>query len=106
VTLVVGGICISLYLNGREIKSSAQQVTQLKTQVSQRQQEFDRVATQASQLQTPFNQEAMMRNELLLQKPGEYIIQMPDLPANEPVKPLPSPILTPWQQWQQLLFSP
>ncbi len=103
ITLVVFAICISLFLNSREIRSSSNLVTNLRSQVEQKQQEYNKVKEQASNAQTPFNQESIMRNELLLQKQGEYIVQMPDLP--EPIMSISvtQKQLSPWEEWRQVL---
>ncbi len=102
-TLLVFIICVTLFLNSREIKSSAELLTQLKTQVAQKQQTFNQTKQKTEIAQTPLSQETIIRNELLLQKPGEYIVQMPDLPA--PVAQIATyeVQLTPWAAWKQLL---
>ncbi len=94
---------MSLYFNAREIKSSSDLVTHLRSQVDQRQQEFERVKKEANRAQTSLNQESIIRDELLMQKPGEYIVQMPDLP--EPIinQKVTQKQLSPWQEWQLLL---
>lgn len=67
----------------------------------------DRVAQQELELEIakePFYQEKKLRDELLLKKPGEEILVIPDL---RPVELIPPPVPeqpTPWQEWQKLLF--
>lgn len=104
--MVVFAICVTLFLNGREIKSSSELVTTLRSQVAQKQEEYNKVKEQASNAQSPFNQESIMRNELLLQKEGEYIVQMPDLPEPITSELVTQKQLSPWEEWKQLLELP
>ena len=71
--------------------------------MAQKQQEYNKVKQQASDSQNPINQEAIMRNELLLQKPGEYIVQMPDLPEPITSQSVTQKQLSPWEEWRLLL---
>jgi hypothetical protein len=101
--LVVIALCVSLFMNSREIQSSADLLTHLRSQVAQKQQEYNKTKEQASQSQTPLNQESIIRNELLLQKPGEYIVQMPDLPEPITSQSVIQKQLSPWEEWRQVL---
>lgn len=103
ITLVVIAFCVSLFMNSREIRSSSDLVTHLRSQVAQKQQEYNKTKEQASQAQTPLNQESIIRNELLLQKPGEYIVQMPDLPEPITTRSVIQKQLSPWEEWQKIL---
>jgi outer membrane murein-binding lipoprotein Lpp len=47
--------------------------------------------------------EKILRNELLLQKPGEYVLQIPDDGALV-VEAVTAEQSTPWDQWRELLF--
>lgn len=78
-------------------------VTHLRSQVDQRQQQFDQMKKTAETSQSPLNQESIIRNELLMQKPGEYIVQMPDLPQPIIEKKMMEKQLTPWEEWRQIL---
>ncbi len=50
-----------------------------------------------------FAKEKIIRDELLMQKPGEYVLQIPaSLP--EPAAAPPSPTPTPWEAWMKILF--
>jgi hypothetical protein len=52
---------------------------------------------------TDLAKEKILRNELLLQKPGEYVIQIPDeLIIQQQSGEIQEK--SPWQQWQDLLF--
>jgi cell division protein FtsB len=91
--------------------------TAQKTQISSEEtmvldQEVQKIASEISQLQEqvelaehPFTQEKILRNELLLQKPGEYVVQLPEVSVPPQPQPTPSPSLTPWQAWQKVLLQ-
>ncbi len=51
-----------------------------------------------------FAKEGILRNELLLQKPGEYILQIP-LEEKEIEKQKLSQEKTPWETWKNLLLN-
>ncbi len=97
---------MTLYLNSREIKSSSDLVTHLRSQVNQKQQEYDNIKKQANIAQTSLHQETIIRDELLMQKPGEYIVQMPDLPEPIISQRVIQPQLTPWEEWKKVLDLP
>lgn len=103
VTILVIGLWVSFFMTAREIRQSGQLVSSLQHQVTQQQQEVNDLQTKLQNAQNPYTQEAVIRNELLLQKPGEYVVQMPELPATTHPPVSNSSVLTPWQEWQQLL---
>lgn len=54
--------------------------------------------------QISLTQEKILRNELLMQKEGEYLIQIKDLPSQTKNQPAAVKI-KPYQAWKQLLFN-
>lgn len=54
--------------------------------------------------QTDFAKEKIIRNELLLQKPNEYIIQLPENMPPVP-SPSPSPSPKPIEEWKKLFLQ-
>lgn len=52
----------------------------------------------------PISQEKVIRNELLLQKPGEYIFQIPEITVEETAATQQEET-TPWQEWKKVLFA-
>ena len=74
-----------------------QEISQLETQLQQQQQQIE----QASYAIT---KERMIRDELLMQKEGELIVQIPNFePSNVEITPTPTKI--PMVEWQQLLSN-
>lgn len=109
ITVVVITILAMLYFFS--LRTTLQQAERPSKTVSELKQEVTDLASEVSSLeekaelaQTEFAREKMIRDELLMQKPGEYVIQLSDkidvtLPAS-----LPSPTPTPWEEWKKLLF--
>ena len=109
VLTVLGIIFImSLYKTGqrnKQVTSTAKviesKVEILKQQVAKAQQELD-----ASQSKDDFKKEQIIRDELLMQKEGEVVIQLPPINQVES-KTLETTSVnqSPWQEWQKLLFG-
>ena len=108
VILLAGAItvifCISLYLNTREIRSSTQAIAQLERDVEKTSKDVANAQNKYEASQTEFAKEKITREQLLMQKPGEYVVQIPDLPAPSYAPTAGTSTLTPWQEWQKLLF--
>lgn len=103
-TVVAGVICVSLYMNGRRIQQSALTVLKMEQEVASIEAKVNKVERTALEATSSAAKERIFRDELLLQRPGEYIVQVPDQPLPTPEPVVPEPSLTPWQQWQLLLF--
>jgi hypothetical protein len=103
VTGVAVLLWISFYLNGREISQSSGIIHELEQKVYQQEQDVKSLEEKVTKAKSPLTQEEIIRDQLLMQKPGEYVVQIPDLPEPvEEVKTVSTP-LTPWEQWQELL---
>ncbi len=105
VTLLAIGLWISFLFNGRELQQSSSQIQTLQTEVAKNEQEVASLEAQLNTAKSNFSQEAIIRNELLMQKPGEYIVQMPDLPTEARENQTSTSRLSPWQQWKALLLK-
>lgn len=66
--------------------------------------EKQQLEKEMTEVNDPFYQEKVLRNELLLQQPGEKIIQLPPIELVEPTPAPTQPPATPWQEWRELLF--
>lgn len=106
--VVVTIICLfALYsLRGTASKThiSTEDVRLLDQEVSQLTSEVSRLEKQAAQHQNPYYAEKNIRNELLLQKPGETVVQIPEVSPKSLPTPTPVVTPTPWQEWQAVLF--
>ena len=54
--------------------------------------------------QQPFAKEQIIRNELLMKREGEYVVQIPDELVTTTQRVTRAEFLTPWEEWRQLLF--
>lgn len=72
------------------------QIDTLTGQIKQQQQALEYESS-------PLAQEKILRNELLLQRPGEYVIQIPDEQALVQGETN-AQLITPWEKWKELLF--
>lgn len=102
-TLLAVFYYLSLDKSARKAAVSSQTVAQLHGEMDQVQSEVAQLHSQLESANHPITQEKAIRNELLLQKPGEYILQVPDLEVLEAVQRH-SEELTPWEEWKKLLF--
>ena len=77
----------TLHVLDQEVKQMASEVSQTEKQLQ--------VATSAA------TQEKIIRDELLMQKPGEYVVQLP--PSEKEQRPREKIIKTPWEGWRAVL---
>lgn len=100
------GIAVGIYsLNHttREIQDSAATIHGLDQEINQTKSEIDKLHQELSRAGTPLAQEVIIRDELLMQKPGEIVVQLPELPASPPPDTMLATELLPWQQWLALV---
>ncbi len=93
---------MSLRTNKNEISRSSetihlleQEVDKISSEVSQSQQDLETA-------QLPISKEKIARDELLMQKPGETVLQLP--PLQESDLPEVTQPKTPWEEWKELLL--
>jgi hypothetical protein len=104
ITGIVGIICVSLYLNSTRIRSSALTVQKLETEVASIEAKVQSIENQAVMATSSTEKERLFREELLLQRPNEYIVQVPDLPLPSPKPIVSPPAVRPLEQWKALLL--
>ncbi len=103
ITIVVFFISFSLYQSKKEISNSTQVLTDLKQEIYQISDDVYSLEGQINQAKTPFAKEKIARDELLMQKDGEIIIQLPTIEETNNQQPTTSN-QTPWEAWRELLF--
>jgi cell division protein FtsB len=96
---------VSLQQTGQKAQTAADQRQSLETEVTALQLKVSASAAQASASANPFMKEKIARDELLWQKPGETVIELPAT-APTPTSVVAQTTLTPWQAWKKLLFTP
>lgn len=100
-TLLAGVLILSLRATWQRSQQTAQSVSVLSEQLHQTQTDVSQLEQQLSSASQSTAQEKLIRDTLLMQKPGEYIVQVPvELPAR--TVETETGTTTPWQEWQQL----
>jgi len=95
---------ISLNQSEQRAASSNEEIVELEQEVAQIENSVDELEQQLEVAGHPITKEKVIRDELLLQKEGEYVFQLPEIEIEEkPVEVAETP--TPWQQWKEVLFN-
>lgn len=95
---------ISLHKSAQKTRYSTQNLQNLEAETAKIKQEVSLLEESIQEAQEPFSQEKIIRDELLMKKSGEYIVQIPD-ELLQTKKILPEKKLTtPWEEWRRLLF--
>ena len=89
----------------QSIQESAQTASQLNQEVEQLTSRVSDLENQLQQATSSAAQERIIRDELLMQKPGEFVIQLPDLGELDKFDETSPELKTPWEEWQLLLFQ-
>jgi cell division protein FtsB len=104
---IISILCLTLwasfYLNSKEIQRSIGSLEKIETQFSQNKEEVAELQKKLEETKKSTSQEAIIRNELLMQKPGEYIVQIPDITPSPEVQSQNKAPQTPWEQWKVVL---
>jgi cell division protein FtsB len=103
-TLASALFSFSLYRTVQKSSVSRQHVTQQEQELAQIAEENNRISQQLEYAQTPFAQEKIVRDELLMQKPGEQVIQIVEQKEYVPPPVQTVEVLTPWEEWREVLF--
>src|SRR5258708_6873444 len=81
ITFLIGCVCFSLYLSIFQLRGSAAKVAALKADVQKQQEATDALSERLHNAQSSYSKEEIIRDQLLMQKPGEFVVQIPDLPS-------------------------
>ncbi len=95
----------SLYQSSQKYVHSSQNLAISEQNIAQEQQAIEQVKNELNQANLTLSEEKIIRDELLQQSPGEYVVQIPNLDDLPEPTPPTSQELTPWQSWRQLLFG-
>jgi len=105
ITITAGIFMFSLYVSAKTSSGGNETLHSLEESVEHQQARVHSLEQQVALSSDPFIQEKIQRDERLQQKPGEIVLQLP--PINVP-SPNPEPAvrpLSPWEEWQMLLFG-
>lgn len=104
ITIVSIIFSISLYKSAQRTSYSTENLKSLEEEVEQIEAEVLALETAIEESQQPFAKEQIIRNELLMKKGGEYVIQIPDELVNKTQEIIEVETSSPWVEWQKLLF--
>lgn len=95
---------ISFFVSARSSRTGTETLDALDMSLARQQERVEALELQAELSNDPFIQEKIQRDERLLQRPGEVVLQLPVV-TSLPVIPEPTPAPIPvWQEWKNLLL--
>ncbi|MDQ3008321.1 MAG: hypothetical protein M3Q81_01870 [bacterium] len=101
VFIILSGLfSLSLYANIQRNRSSTEQAAVLEQEIDKMTSDVSQLEAVVSQATSAANQEKIVRDQLLRQKPGEYVIQLPEIKSTPMPTPSPSPspsVLAAWR---------
>ena len=99
ITCVAVLLFFSLEQSGKKADTSTLAIQTEQEKKEQLAAEVSELTLELTEAESPLYQEKLIRDELLLQKDGEIVLQIPTQKAvNESIEPVIQ--LTPWQEWQ------
>lgn len=108
--LIIAGVLFSLLFfslrqTGNKTQQSTDEISALEEKAYQASKEVQELQDELEYSKSPEYKEKIIRNELLLQKPGEYIVQL-TAPETEPLDThiTPSAPITNQEKWLEILF--
>lgn len=102
ITALVIYFIISLRSNLKKLEISRQNLSNIQQDVAQLSEEVESQKQTLNQAQQPLAKEKLARDELLLKKSGEYVIDLPDIILTE-LESEPSPSPRPIEKWIELI---
>src|SRR5688500_128724 len=97
ITVVALFYYLSLDKSAQKAEISSQTVLDLEQEIGQISGEVAILEKQLESANHPISQEKIIRNELLMQKPGEYVLQLPSIEVIEKTPPQ-AETKTPWEE--------
>lgn len=105
VLLVASLVGLSLHQTGKKANTAQQQLEHLEKNLQDLKNAIAEKTIEASRSAEPFVKEKIARDQLLWQKPGEVVIELPATTPS-PKAATTQPTQTPLQAWQEVLLSP
>ncbi len=102
ITIVVIIFLFSLRKTRLKSDSSTQILKQKQQSVAQLKKDLEEIRQRNAKFKSDFYQEKIIRNELLMQRPGEIIMQLPIEEKQTLISPTPTPELKNFQKWLNL----
>lgn len=105
ISLVAVIAVVSLRRGQRVGDQSGAQVAQLRQEVDRLNTQHEQLKTELQKAGTPLAQEKMIRDQLLLKKEGEYVVQLTDDPRLREQAVVPAASPTPLEEWKKLVLG-
>ncbi len=103
--LMTLGLGMSLHRSVSSIDQSDSALEEAQRKTNEQKVKLSIIQEKLEQARKPISKERTVRNELLYQKPGEYVMQIPDVVVSSP-SPIPvAATPTPWEAWQSVLIG-
>lgn len=102
-TILAALFVLSLRKTAQKSEVASQNVAVLEQKITDLSRELEEEQKALEYSSSDFAREKILRNDLLLQKPGEYTLQIPDESSVENMAEMPA-VKTPWEEWKELLF--
>lgn len=97
-------VALSLQQTAKKASISESQLKHLEGKVQELKTAIDQKTLEASRAAEPFVKEKIARDQLLWQKPGEIVIELPPTTPT-PAVVTPKPTETPWQAWKKVFLD-
>ena len=96
---------LSMRQNNHKIINQDQNLLQIDQKNKELRQEIANLEGKITTATSDFAKEKRLRDELLLQKPGEYVVLLDETATAEPVATIPQVVEKYiWQQWREVLW--
>ena len=105
ITCIAGVTMFSLYVSAQDGSTATTALTAINATVERQEQRVAQLEEQVRLANDPFIQEKIRRDERLQQLPGEVVLQLPPIIVPTPQTAPTTTPLTPWEEWQRLLFE-
>lgn len=103
IAVLVGLSVFSMQQSLKPIKIGENSLAELSKEKAALEAEIQATQQKIEIASDPFYQEKKLRDELLLQKPEETVLLIPDVSPIPIPTPAPTTPTTPWQEWQEVL---
>jgi len=102
-TILTSLFILSLRRTAQKSQTATENVTLLENQIDQLSDQIESEQQTIKYAASDLAKEKILRNELLLQKQGEIVLQIPD-DETLTIEAEAAEQKTPWQEWKELLF--
>lgn len=103
VTVIAGVFFVSLDKSAHKAQTSVATIQDLKQETDKLHLEVDDLTQKVQAADSPLSKEKLIRDQLLMQKPGETVVQLPSIQDNKEASPAKAEEKTPWEEWKVVL---